>query len=135
MRQDDRTNEAATPTQGKPREFREHSRELPDPMASIRNLQTQQRQNRRSVQELDQTTSPAPQTLRIQGSQKEDDLITFTPFGEQQVPEVRVQRGTKRNPKDRGVLGRKRSLNGPLIRDNLIRTKHRKFHTFHLKNV
>ena len=45
MRRDERTNEAVTPTQGEPREFREHSRELPDPMASIRNLDIQQRQN------------------------------------------------------------------------------------------
>ena len=31
-------------------------------MASIWNLHIQQRQNRRSVQELNQTTSPVPQT-------------------------------------------------------------------------
>ena len=52
-----------TPTQGEPHKFREHSRESPDPMTSIRNLHIQQRQNRCSVQELNQTTSPAPQTL------------------------------------------------------------------------
>ena len=40
--------------QGEPREFREHSRELLDPMVSIRNLHIQQRQNQRSVQELNQ---------------------------------------------------------------------------------
>ena len=34
-RQDERTNEAVTPTQGEPRKFQEHSRESPDPMASI----------------------------------------------------------------------------------------------------
>ena len=51
-------------------------------MASIRNLHIQQRQNQCSAQELDQTTSPAPQTPRIQVSQKENNLITFTPFGE-----------------------------------------------------
>ena len=43
-RQDERTNEAVTPTQGEPHEFREHS-ESPDPMVSIRNLHIQQRQN------------------------------------------------------------------------------------------
>ena len=134
-RRDERTNETVTPTQGESHEFREHSRESLDPMVSIRNLHIQQRQNRRGIQELDQTTSPAPQTPRIQVSQKEDDLITFTPFGEQQVPEVQGAVGNQKKPKDRGALGRKRSLNGPLIRDNLIRTKHRKFHTFHLKNV
>ena len=49
--------------QGEPCKFREHSRESPDPMTSIQNLHIQQRQNRRSVQELNQTPSPAPQTL------------------------------------------------------------------------
>ena len=38
-------NETVTPTQGEPREFREHSRESLDPMESIRNLHMQQRQN------------------------------------------------------------------------------------------
>ena len=37
-RRDERTNEAVTPTQGEPCEFLEHSRELLDPMTSIRNL-------------------------------------------------------------------------------------------------
>ena len=41
----ERRNETVTPAQGEPREFREHSRELLDPMASIRNLHMQQRQN------------------------------------------------------------------------------------------
>ena len=85
VRRDERTNEVVTPMQGEPHKFREHSRESLDPMASIRNLQIQQRQNRSSVQELNQTMSPAPQTPRIQESQQEDDLITFTPFREQQV--------------------------------------------------
>ena len=44
-KRDERTNKVVTPTQGEPREFREHSRELPDPMASIRNLHIQQRQD------------------------------------------------------------------------------------------
>ena len=70
VRRDERTNEAVTLTQGEPHEFREHSQQLPDPMASIRNLHIQQRQNRDSVQELDQTMSPAPQTPRIQVSQR-----------------------------------------------------------------
>ena len=41
----ERRNETVTPTQGEPREFREHSRELLDPMTSISNLHMQQRQN------------------------------------------------------------------------------------------
>ena len=44
-RREQRTNEAVTPTQGEPCKFREHSRESQDPMASIRNLHLQQRQN------------------------------------------------------------------------------------------
>ena len=52
VRRDERTNKAVTPTQGEPHEFREHSRESPDPMASIQNLHIQQRQNLHSGQEL-----------------------------------------------------------------------------------
>ena len=99
MRRHERTNEVVTPTQGELCEFREHSRESPDPMASIRNLHIQQRQNLRSVQELNQTTSPAPQTLQIQASQQEDNLITFTLFGEQQVPQVQGAVGNQEQPK------------------------------------
>ena len=69
VRRDDRKNEAVSPTQGEPCEFREHSRESLDPMASIRNLHMQQRQNRCSTQELNQTTPSAPQTPRIQVNQ------------------------------------------------------------------
>ena len=41
VRQDERIHTAVTPMQGEPREFREHSRESLDPMASIRNLHIQ----------------------------------------------------------------------------------------------
>ena len=102
-RREERTNEAVTPAQGEPREFREHSRESPDPMASILNLHIQQRQKLCSVQELNQTTSPAPEMPQIQVSQQEDDLITFTPFGEQQVSEVQGATGNQ------GQLKRQRS--------------------------
>ena len=50
--------------QGEPCQFREYSRESLDPMVSIRNLHIQQRQNRFSVQEMNQIVSPAPQTPR-----------------------------------------------------------------------
>ena len=62
VRQDERIHAAVTPMQGEPCKFREHSRESPDPMASIRNLHIQQRQNRRSTQELNQTNPSALQT-------------------------------------------------------------------------
>ena len=68
-------------------------------MASIRNLHIQQRQNLGSIQELNQTLSPAPQTLRIQASLQEDNLIMFTPFGEQQVPQVQGAAGNQEQPK------------------------------------
>ena len=58
----ERRNEKVTPAQGEPREFREHSREFLDPMESIPNVHMQQRQNRHSTQELNQTTPSAPQT-------------------------------------------------------------------------
>ena len=95
----ERRNETVTPAQGEPREFREHSRELLDPMESIRNLHMQQRQNRRSKQELNQTTPSASQTARIQINQEEANLITFTPIVEQQVPAVQGATGIQEQPK------------------------------------
>ena len=68
-------------------------------MASIRNLHIQQRQNRRSTQELNQTTPSAPQTPRIQVNQEEANLITFTPIVEQQVPPVQGATGIQEQPK------------------------------------
>ena len=85
--------------QGEPREFQEHSRESLDPMASIRNLHIQQRQNRHSAQELNQTTPSAPQTLRIQVNQQEANLITFTPIGEQQASQVQGTAESQEQPK------------------------------------
>ena len=98
-RRNERKDEAVTPTQGEPRKFREHSRESLDPMASIRNLHIQQRQNRRSAQELNQTTLSAPQTPQIQVDQEEANLITFTPIVEQQVPQVQGAAGIQEQPK------------------------------------
>ena len=87
------------PTQGEPRKFREHSQELLDPMVSIRNLHIQQRQNPCSVQELNQTTPSAPQTPPILVNQEEANLITFTPIGEQQIPQVQGAAGNQEQPK------------------------------------
>ena len=95
----ERRNEMVTPAQGELCEFREHSRELLDPMASIRNLHMQQRQNRRSMQEPNKTTPSAPQTPRIQINQEEANLITFTPIVEQQVPPVQGATGIQEEPK------------------------------------
>ena len=97
--QDDRENETVTPAQGESCEFREHSRESLDPMASIRNLHMQQRQNQRSTQEPNQNTPSAPQSLRIQVNQEEANLITFTPIVEQQVPPVQAATGIQEQPK------------------------------------
>ena len=99
VRRDDRENEAVTPAQGESREFREHSRELPDLMESIHNLHMQQRQNRRSMQEPNQNTPSAPQTPRIQVNQEEANLIMFTPIVEQQVPPVQGATGIQEQPK------------------------------------
>ena len=68
-------------------------------MASIRNLHIQQRQNQRSVQELNQTTPSTPQTPRIQADQEEANLITFTPIVEQQVPPGQGATGIQEQPK------------------------------------
>ena len=48
---------------------------------------------------MNQTTSPTPQIPQIQVSQQEDDLITFTPFGEQQVSQVQGAVGNQEQPK------------------------------------
>ena len=85
--------------QGESREFRENSRESLDPMESIRNLHMQQRQNRRSMQELKQNTPSAPQTLRVQVNQEEANLIMFTPMVEQPVPPVQGVTGIQEQPK------------------------------------
>ena len=95
----ERRNETVTSAQGEPREFREHSRESLDPMASIRKLHIQQRQNRRSTQELNRTTPSAPQTTRTQVNQEEANLITFSPVVEQQVPLVQGATGIQEQPK------------------------------------
>ena len=99
VKREERRNEAVTPVQGEPREFREHSGESLDPMASIRNLHMQQRQNRCSMQELNQTTPSAPQTTRIQVNQEEANLIMFSPVVEQQVPVVQGATGFQEQPK------------------------------------
>ena len=99
VRRDERTNEVVTPMQGEPCEFREHSRESLDPLASIGNLHIRQRQNRCSVQELNQTTPSAPQTPQIQVNQEEANLITFTPIVEQEVPQVQGAAGIQKQPK------------------------------------
>ena len=96
---EERRNETVTSAQGEPREFREHSRELLDPMASIRNLHIQQRQNRSSAQELNQTTPSVHQTTQIQANQEEANLITFSPVVEEQVPFVQGATGIQEQPK------------------------------------
>ena len=68
-------------------------------MASICNLHIKQRQNRRSTQELNQTTPSAPQTPQIQVNQEGTNLITFTPIVEQQVPPVQGATGIQEQPK------------------------------------
>ena len=88
-----------TPVQGKPCEFREHSRESLDPMASIRNLHRQQRQNRCSTEELNQNTSSAPETTQTQVNQEEANLIMFSPVVEQQVPALQGATGIQEQPK------------------------------------
>ena len=96
---DERRNETVTSAQGEPREFREHSRDSLDLMASIRNLHIQQRQNRGSTEELNQNTSVAPQTTRTQVNQEAANLITFSPVVEQQVPALQGATGVQEQPK------------------------------------
>ena len=110
MRQDERANEAVTPTQGEPHKFREHSQESLDPIKSIRNLHIQQRQNQRSVQELNQTTPSTSQTPGIQVDQEEANLITFTPIVEQQVPQVQGAAGIQEQPKRQRSPQKKKNL-------------------------
>ena len=130
----ERRNETVIPAQGEPREFQEHSRESLDPMASIRNLHMQQRQNRRSTQELNQTTPSALQTRRIQVNQEEANLITFSPVVEQQVPLVKGATGIQEQPKRQRSPRKRRIQNGHSIKDNSITVKPKKFHIFYLVN-
>ena len=78
-------------------------------MASIRNLHIQQRQNRCSIQELNQTTPSASQTLQIQVNQEEANLITFTPIMEQQVPPVQGATGIQEQSKRQRSLRKKKN--------------------------
>ena len=98
-KREERRNEAVIPAQGEPREFREHSRESLDPMASIRNLHIQQRHNRRSTEELNRTTPSAPQVTQTQVNQEEANLITFSPVVEEEVPFVQSVTGIQEQPK------------------------------------
>ena len=68
-------------------------------MASIHKLHIQQRQNRRSTQELNQITPSAPQTTQTQVNQEDANLITFSPVAEQQVPLVQGATGIQEQPK------------------------------------
>ena len=95
----ERRNLMVTPAQGEQCEFREHSRESLDLMASLSNLHIQQRQNRRSTEELNQNTSSAPPTTRTQVNQEEANLITFSPVVEQQVPALQGAIGIQEQPK------------------------------------
>ena len=96
---EERRNEKVTSVQGELREFREHSRELLDPIESIRNLHIQQRQNRGSTEELNQNTSAAPQATRTQVNHEAANLITFSPVVEQQVPALQGATGVQVQPK------------------------------------
>ena len=79
-------------------------------MASIRNLHIQQRQNQCSIDKLNQTSSPVPQTPRIGVNQQEANLITFTPLGEQQVPQMQGAVGNQGQPKSqRSPIKKKKS--------------------------
>ena len=96
---EEKRNETVTSAQGEPREFREHSRDSLDPMASTRNLHIQQRQSRGSTEELNQNTSSAPQTTQTQVNREEANLITFSPVVEQQVPALQGATGVQEQPK------------------------------------
>ena len=105
----ERRNEMVTPTQGKPSEFQEHSRESLDPMANITNLHMQQRQNLGNTQELNQITPLAPQTTRTQVNQEDANLITFSPVAEQQVSLVQGATGIQEQPKQQRSPRKKKS--------------------------
>ena len=132
VKREERRNEAVTPAQGEPREFREHSRELLDPMANIHNLHMQQRQNRRNTQELNQTTPSAPQTTQIQVNQEEANFYTFLQLWNSKYLQYRVLQGLKNNPNNREAREIKRIQSGFSIKDNSITVKPKKFPIFYL---
>ena len=102
-------------------------------MASIRNLHFQQRQNRLSMQELNQTTPSAPQTPQIQVNQEEANLITFSLIMEQQVPPVQGVAGIQEQPKRQRSPRRKKNSEWTL-NQRQSKTEPRKFHIFYLEN-
>ena len=99
MSREERRKEMVTSAQGEPGEFREHSRDLLDPMESICNLHRQQRQNQCSMQEQNKDNPSAHQTPRIHAHQDNANLITFSPVVEQQVPAVQGATGIQEQPK------------------------------------
>ena len=99
VRREERRNETVTSAQGEPPEFREHSRDSLDPMESTHNLHMQQRQNQRNTQEQNKDNPSASQTSQIQTHQDDENLITFSPVVEQQVPAVQGATGIQEQPK------------------------------------
>ena len=120
---EERRNETVTSAQGGPREFREHSRDLLDPMESIRNLHMQQRQNQHNTQEQNKDNPSASQTSRIQTHQDDENLITFSPVVEQQVPAVQGATGIQEQPKSQRSPRKKKGSEWTLNQRQLDHSK------------
>ena len=120
---EERRNETVTSAQGEPREFREHSRDSLDPMESIRNLHMQQRQNQRNTQEQNKDNPSASQTSRIQTHQDNENLITFSPVVEQQLPAVQGATGIQEQPKSQRSPRKKKGSEWTLDQRQLDHSK------------
>ena len=120
---EERRKETVTSAQGEPCEFREHSRDSLDPMESIRNLHMQQRQNQCNTQEQNKDNPSASQTSRIQTHQDDENLITFSPVVEQQVPAVKGATGIQEQPKSQRSPRKKKGSEWTLNQRQLDHSK------------
>ena len=120
---EERRNETVTSAQGGPREFREHSRDSLDLMESIRNLHMQQRQNQRNTQEQNKDNPSASQTSRIQTHQDDENLITFSPVVEKQVPAVQGATGIQEQLKSQRSPRKKKGSEWTLNQRQLDHSK------------
>ena len=110
-----------TQTQAVPCKFSKHLLESLDPMRSIRNLHIQQRQNRLHNEVLSQN-----------GTMSKPNV---SPHPLDNMKYHKVQQGSRVNAKSKEVLEEgKQRVNANLIKDNLTKTDHRRFHTFHQGN-
>ena len=92
-------------------------------MESIRNLHMQQRHNQCNMQKQNKDNPSASQTSRIQTHQDDENLITFSPVVEQEVPAVKGATGIQEQPKSRRSPRKKKGSEWTLNQRQLDHSK------------